>query len=85
MSISSRKQFNYEIAVATIRQAAERWPTTFLVRAKVTEFTGGLIAVGTLANADSAGTGPEGSFRVGRQVCYNTEKFCDWLISRLEA
>lgn len=73
-----------EAAVQIIRQAGERWPSTFVPRTQVPKFTGGLIAVGTLANRDSEGTGPEGSFRVGRQICYPVDALCDWLIERLE-
>jgi hypothetical protein len=84
MAIPSRKQFNKDSAAETIRKAAERWPSSFIPRSQVPKFTGGLIAVGTLANNDSAGTGIEGAFRVGRQICYPVDSVCDWLISRLE-
>lgn len=72
-----------EAAIKVIRQAGERWPTTFVPRSKVSQFTGGLIATGTLANCDCEGIGPKGSFRIGRQICYPTSSLCDWLISKL--
>jgi len=77
--------FDREAAAATIRKAAEKWPTSFVPRSQVPTFTGGLIAVGTLANLDSEGRGPQGAFRIGRQRCYPVDALCDWLVSRLEA
>lgn len=79
-----RKQQNREIAIETIRAAAHKWPSTFVARSKVNEFTGGMIAAGTLANRDSDGTGVEGAFKIGKIMCYPVDKLCDWLISRLE-
>ncbi len=76
---------NKQVAIETIRQAGESWPTTFVARSRIPDFTGGLIAVGTIANRDSAGTGPKGVFKIGRQACYPVAHLCDWLIERLEA
>ena len=80
----SKKQFNLEAAVETIKKAGDRWPSSFVPRSQVPKFTGGLIAAGTLANRDSEGSGPPGAFKVGRQVCYPVESLCDWLIRKLE-
>ncbi len=84
----SRKHIKYltkkQKAVATIRQAAEQWPSPFVARKAVKEFTGGLYSTAHLANADCLKTGPEGAFRIGRGVAYPTQSFCDWLISKLE-
>ena len=85
MEKHSRKQFNQETAVETIKRAGDRWPSSFVPRSKVPRFTGGLFAVGTLANKDAEGKGPGGSFRIGRQVCYPVDSLCNWLIERLEA
>lgn len=71
-------------AADIIREAAHKWPSTFIARAKVPEFTGGLVAVGTIANADCAGTGPEGAFKFGRQMAYPINSLCDWLIKRVD-
>jgi hypothetical protein len=83
MTTPSKKQFNQE-AVETIRKTGELWPSRIVARSQVPNFTGGLIAVGTIANKDCEGTGPTGAFKVGRQVCYPVDSLCDWLISRLE-
>ena len=70
-------------AISTIRQAAAKWPTSFVARTKIREFTGGLYSTGYLANQDSFGTGPKGRFRIGRQNCYSVDSLCDWLIERI--
>ncbi|VBB41792.1 conserved hypothetical protein [uncultured Desulfatiglans sp.] len=36
----------------------------------------------TLANHDSAGTGPKGAVRIGRNVLYDRDSFVDWLEGR---
>lgn len=72
-------------AISTIRNAATKWPTSFVARTKIREFTGGLYSPGHLANCDSAGTGPKGVFRIGRQNCYPVDSLADWLIEKIEA
>lgn len=51
-------------------------------RPQVHELTGGLVAVGTLANADSAGVGPKDRFWVGKRTCYHRAALLDWLRER---
>ena len=72
-------------AIAIILQAADKWPSSFVARSQISKFTGGLLAPGTCANADSAGTGIKGAFRVGRQIAYPCAAVTDYLVSRLEA
>jgi len=85
MGNPASKKPDQERAAETIKKAGERWPSSFVPRSQVPKFTGGLIAVGTIANADSLGRGPEDSFRIGRQKCYPVDALCNWLIGRLEA
>jgi hypothetical protein len=42
-----------------------------------------LVRPESLANYDSAGTGVEGMFRIGRFVVYPTENFLSWLENKL--
>jgi len=79
-----KTEISKEAAAEIIRQAGERWPSTFVPRSQVPKFTGNLIAVGTLANRDSDGTGVEGAFKIGRQVVYPVTALVEWLISRME-
>jgi hypothetical protein len=73
-----------EAAIATILEAAKRWPSPFVPRSKIGEFTGGLYSAGHMANEDWAKKGPSGAFRLSRQICYPSSSLCDWLISKLE-
>jgi len=57
-------------------------PTVF-TRAKAEELLGGIISAGSLANADSAGEGPEGLFYMGRKAAYQKAPFLEWLRPRL--
>jgi len=57
-------------------------PPTF-ARTAVPRLTGAIISAGTLANEDSAGTGPPNLFYMGRRACYGREDFLAWLEQRL--
>jgi hypothetical protein len=46
---------------------------------------GGLLAAGTLANLDSAGTGFPVKVRLGKRVGYERETFISWLLERFGA
>ena len=83
MTIPSRKQFDQQSAAETIKKAAAHWPS-IIPRTQVPKLTGGLIAVGTLANLDSAGKGIPGAFRIGRKVCYPVSSVLEFLVGRLE-
>jgi hypothetical protein len=51
-------------------------------RAEVDRFLPGLIRPQTLAQADSAGLGPEVAWKVGRKVAYRTDSLVLWLVGR---
>lgn len=60
---------------------ADKWPSTYVSREKVGEFSGGILHPRTLANLDSKGLGPQ-RYRVGRKVVYHVDDLCDWLSLR---
>lgn len=62
-----------------------KWPSAFVARKDVGDFTGGLISPGTVANADSRNEGPEGAIRIGRNVGYGVDEFLAWLAKRVVA
>jgi len=64
---------------------AKSWPSSHVERSKVGEFSGGAVAPGTLANADSKGQGPDGATHVGRRVIYSSFQLVKWLEDRAEA
>lgn len=51
-------------------------------RAEVDRFLPGLIKPQTLAQADSAGLGPEIAWKLGRKVAYRTDSLLLWLVGR---
>lgn len=60
----------------------ERWPSSIVARTKISDFSGGAFSGRTVANADSAGTGPKGRFRIGKKVVYPVDSLVAWLESR---
>ncbi|MBM4338807.1 MAG: hypothetical protein FJ110_04625 [Deltaproteobacteria bacterium] len=62
---------------------AKTWPSPFVARTEVRNFSGGLIDSKTLANMDSQGAGPEGRFRIGRKIGYPVQSVIKWLEGRL--
>lgn len=61
-----------------------RWPSSIVARNRISDFSGGLISPGTLANEDSRGTGPKGRFVVGRKVAYPVQSVIEWLQARVQ-
>jgi len=84
VAVKTDRQLRREKAESAIRKTAELWPSGIVARGEIPAFTGGAIAVGTIANADSRGEGPEGSFKIGRNKCYSKDPLVDWIISKLE-
>jgi len=60
----------------------EKWPSPFVARTAIRDFSGGLLNEKTLANMDSAGTGPTGRFRVGRKIVYPVDSLISWMVAR---
>ena len=69
---------------AVFTRLAENWPSAFVAREKVSEFSGGVLHPRTLANLDSLGKGPKGRVRIGRKVAYPVENLIKWLEARVE-
>jgi hypothetical protein len=72
-----------EDLASVLEQLKTSWPSPIVARQQVSAFSGGLVSPGTLANHDSQGTGPEGAFRIGKNVGYTTTSLCQWLAKRL--
>lgn len=62
----------------------QNWPSPVVVRQQrhLDRFAGGLLNAGTLANHDSAGTGPKGRIRCGRKVAYPVDSLIEWMRER---
>lgn len=65
-----------------IKEMVEKWPSPIVARRCVERFSGGGVKYGTAANADSAGTGPEGRFKIGKTVMYPAESLARWIIEK---
>lgn len=63
---------------------AEKWPSSVVARTVINQFTGGAIEPRYMANLDSEGKGPEGSFRIKRKVVYPVSSLIKWLEERSE-
>ena len=70
--------------IAAILIASENWKGEFLTREDLKTFSGNSFSVGHLANLDSRGEGPSGSFYFGRKRVYTKTAVAEWLISRVE-
>ena len=65
----------------SFKSLGEKWPSAFVARTQVSNFSGGLVNEKTLANMDSLGDGPV-RVRVGRKIAYPVDSFIIWLESR---
>jgi hypothetical protein len=54
-------------------------------RAEVDRFLPGLVKPQTLAQADSAGLGPEVAWKIGRKVAYRTDSLLLWSVGAASA
>lgn len=63
----------------------DRWPSAWVARTKIQEFSGGIITEKYLANLDSQGRGPVGRVRIGRKIAYPANEIVRWLEARSEA
>lgn len=66
------------------QRMAERWPSSLVARDRISDFTGGLISPGRMANLDSQGAGPRNRIRVGRKVAYPVTDLVEWLTQRAQ-
>lgn len=83
MGLSASNKEKQEAVVRVIKEAGRKWPSSIVARSEVPKFTGGSIKNRTMANKDSLGVGPKGAFKVGRNVVYPVDNFCDWLIQQI--
>ncbi len=65
-----------------IRRMAEAWPLPHVTRADLSQFTCNTFCGRSAANADCAGVGIKGRFRIGKIVAYPLEAVCDFLTTK---
>lgn len=70
---------------ANLSALKESWPSPYVTREKITEFSGGILHPRSIANLDSLGLGPKGRIRVGRKIAYPIDELIQWMEERSEA
>jgi len=73
-----------EDAIETILEAARMQKSAFISRDQIGEFTGGAFSPRYMANLDSLGLGPDGTFKLGRKKMYSLRPLVQWMIARLK-
>ena len=67
---------------ADLSNLKKSWPSPFVARQEIKNFSGGIMSQKYLANLDSQGLGPPGRIKVGRKVAYPVDAVIKWLESR---
>jgi len=62
---------------------AKRWPSDYVSRERIGDFTGGLIHPRTMANLDCLGEGPAEKIRLGKKIAYPVPALIQWLNRRI--
>jgi hypothetical protein len=61
----------------------DRWPSSFVARDRVSEFSGGILHPRTMANLDALHLGPKGRIRInGKKCAYPVDELIQWLEER---
>lgn len=63
---------------------ADKWPSAWVERSLLWEFSGGLIHPHSMRNYDSRGCGIENKTKIGRKVAYPVADVINWLNRRCE-
>jgi len=85
MNTQIKKASDAELSDALIEafdRMAAKWPSEFIARCKIAEFTGGMLSSKSMANYDSLGEGPGGRIKIGRKSGYIKPPLVEWLKSR---
>lgn len=62
-----------------------KWPSSFVAREKISEFSGGILHPRTQANLDALGMGCKGRIRIGgKKIAYAVDELIKWLEERSE-
>jgi hypothetical protein len=65
----------------TLQSLADKWPSSYVARQEVKQFSGGIISEKYLANLDCQGRGPA-RIKVGRKIAYRADDLVTWLEAR---
>jgi hypothetical protein len=62
----------------------EKWPSPFVSRDRIGEFTDGMLKQSSMNTMDARGDGICPRYRIGNRVFYETEKVVEWLKVRVK-
>ena len=68
---------------SVLKSLAEKWPSSYVARSKVSEFSGGILHPRTMANLDCRGEGPQDRIRIGKHVAYPVDALINWMMERV--
>jgi hypothetical protein len=63
---------------------ADRWPSAYVARQEIENFTGGVMTDKYISWLDLKGKGPKNRVRMGRKIAYPVKELIFWLESRSE-
>ena len=62
----------------------KHWPSTIVSRSRISDFTGGVLSPGRMANLDCIGEGPPSYYGINRKVFYQVEELIEWMRERFK-
>ena len=68
----------------SLNKLADSWPSPFVTRNKIAEFSGGMVTPVSMAVFDSKGKGVADRFIVNRKTCYPVDSLVQWRESRVQ-
>jgi hypothetical protein len=76
------KRRNYTQDAHNLDKLKEKWPSPFVSRDRIYEFTDGILKQTGMNTLDARGTGIQKRYRIGRRVFYETESIINWMKER---
>ena len=70
---------------ADLSKLRNSWPSSFVARQEIKNFSGGIMSEKYLANLDCRGLGPPERIKIGRKVAYPIDDLIKWLELRSTA
>ncbi|MDR2794471.1 MAG: hypothetical protein LBB12_01695 [Holosporaceae bacterium] len=80
--ISEKKDDKVGQNGGSLDKLKEKWPSPFVSRDRIGEFTDGILKQSSMNTMDARGDGISPRYRIGNRVFYETEKVVDWLKAR---
>lgn len=66
-----------------LKQIQEDWPSPFVARCKIQEFTKGMYKIGTFNSYDAKGKGIATKYKLNERIFYKVADVVDWLKDKL--